>query len=179
VSAFPEERTYDDAVEIDDGLWVGSHPEPEDPFELGADVVITLTLEPAATSAPPGKLLIHWPIRDGPPGRASRSGPPDLRLPGRTGDRVHPLSRRDEQLVSRGWASSRSQSCRSTWSRSTASEASTGPDVQNWEAKLQDPPAGSINRWGPRRRQDHDRLPRFFEDVPEKAPEDEEGRRHR
>lgn len=66
VSVSPEERTYDDAVEIDDGLWVGSHPEPQDPFELGADVVVTLTAEPSAASAPPGKLLIHWPIRDGP-----------------------------------------------------------------------------------------------------------------
>jgi poly(ADP-ribose) glycohydrolase ARH3 len=66
VSASPEDRTYDDAVEVDDGLWVGSHPEPQDPFELGADVVVTLTLEPSVTSPPPGKLLIHWPIRDGP-----------------------------------------------------------------------------------------------------------------
>jgi poly(ADP-ribose) glycohydrolase ARH3 len=62
----PQERTYDDAVEIDDGLWVGSHPDPDDPFELGADVVVTLTLEAAAKAVPPGKLLIHWPIRDGP-----------------------------------------------------------------------------------------------------------------
>jgi hypothetical protein len=66
VSTSPEERSYDDAVEIDDGLLVGSHPEPHDPFELGADVVVTLTAEPSAPSAPPGKLLIHWPIRDGP-----------------------------------------------------------------------------------------------------------------
>jgi hypothetical protein len=62
VSASPEDRTYDDAVEVDDGLWVGSHPEPQDPFELGADVVVTLTLEPSVTSPPPGKLLIHWPF---------------------------------------------------------------------------------------------------------------------
>jgi hypothetical protein len=63
---FPEERTYYDAVEVDDGLWVGSHPEPHDPFELGADVVVTLTLEASTATVPPGRLLIHWPIKDGP-----------------------------------------------------------------------------------------------------------------
>jgi hypothetical protein len=61
----------------------------------------------------------------------------------------------------------------------------TGPDDEVHhcgEAKLQDLPAGVDNTMGPGPTLwplNHDRPPRFFEDVPEKATEDEEGPRHR
>jgi hypothetical protein len=37
-----EGRTFSDYVEVDEGLFVGSYPEPEDPFELGANVAVCL-----------------------------------------------------------------------------------------------------------------------------------------
>jgi hypothetical protein len=65
-------REYRDYAQIADGLFVGSHPQGDaDPFELGADVVITLTGEPSTAIVPRGKLLIHWPIKDGPIPRGS------------------------------------------------------------------------------------------------------------
>jgi protein-tyrosine phosphatase len=58
---------YSDFVEVDTGLYVGAHPEGViDPFELGADVVVTLTREPSTVAVPQDKLLLHWPIADGP-----------------------------------------------------------------------------------------------------------------
>ena len=32
--------TFSDFAEVVPGLYIGSHPEPEDPFELGATVVV-------------------------------------------------------------------------------------------------------------------------------------------
>ena len=61
-----DERPYRDVDEVDTRLWVGAHPEPHDPFELGADVVVTLTMEPSVEAVPRGKLLVRWPIKDGP-----------------------------------------------------------------------------------------------------------------
>jgi protein-tyrosine phosphatase len=67
VSAIAEHE-YRDFAEIDRGLYVGAHPEGSvDPFALGADVVVTLTGEPSTLrGVPQGKLLVHWPIVDGP-----------------------------------------------------------------------------------------------------------------
>jgi dual specificity protein phosphatase-like protein len=66
------EKPYSDFARISDGLFVGSHPEGKiDPFDLGADVVVTLTGEPSTSGVPRGKLLIHWPIKDGPIPRLS------------------------------------------------------------------------------------------------------------
>ncbi len=52
------------------GLFVGSHPEPEDPFELGADVVVCLASGTSVGSVPRNSVLVHWPIKDGPVPRA-------------------------------------------------------------------------------------------------------------
>jgi protein-tyrosine phosphatase len=45
---------------------VGSHPEPEDPFELGVNVVVCLASGPSVDAVPQGSMLVHWPIKDGP-----------------------------------------------------------------------------------------------------------------
>lgn len=58
--------TFSDYVEVVPGLYIGSHPEPEDPFELGATVVVTLTTGTTARAVPRNGVLIHWPIKDGP-----------------------------------------------------------------------------------------------------------------
>jgi protein-tyrosine phosphatase len=58
--------TFRDYVELAPGLFVGGHPEPEDPFELGATVVVCLTDHSSVRQVPPGKLFVHWPIKDGP-----------------------------------------------------------------------------------------------------------------
>jgi hypothetical protein len=66
------ETPYSDFAKITDGLFVGSHPYGKiDPFDIGADVVVTLTGEPSTSGVPRGKLLIHWPIKDGPLPRMS------------------------------------------------------------------------------------------------------------
>ncbi len=58
---------YSDFAEVDTGLYVGAHPQGDiDPFELGADVVVTLTRDPSTVAVAQGKLLLHWPIADGP-----------------------------------------------------------------------------------------------------------------
>jgi protein-tyrosine phosphatase len=58
--------TFTDFVDVIPGLYIGSHPEPDDPFELGANVVVSLTSDTTARSVPRNGLLIHWPIKDGP-----------------------------------------------------------------------------------------------------------------
>lgn len=58
--------TFSDFSEVVPGLHIGAHPEPEDPFELGATVVITLTTGTSARAVPLHGVLIHWPILDGP-----------------------------------------------------------------------------------------------------------------
>ena len=58
--------TFSDYAEVVPGLYIGSHPEPEDPFELGATVVVTLTSGTTARAVPRHGVLIHWPIKDGP-----------------------------------------------------------------------------------------------------------------
>jgi protein-tyrosine phosphatase len=45
---------------------VGSHPEPEDPFELGVNVVVCLASGTSVDAVPQGSMLVHWPIKDGP-----------------------------------------------------------------------------------------------------------------
>lgn len=64
--------TFTDLVEVVPGLYVGSHPEPDDPFDLGAGVVVSLTPNTTARSVPRNGVLVHWPIKDGP------VPPPDL-----------------------------------------------------------------------------------------------------
>ncbi len=34
--------TFTDVVDVIPGLYIGSHPEPDDPFELGANVVVSV-----------------------------------------------------------------------------------------------------------------------------------------
>ena len=46
------ERTFSDYVEVDEGLFVGSHPESEDPFELGANVVVCLASGTSVEAVP-------------------------------------------------------------------------------------------------------------------------------
>ena len=58
--------TFSDFAELVPGLHIGSHPEPEDPFELGATVVVSLTSGTSARAIPRYGVLIHWPIEDGP-----------------------------------------------------------------------------------------------------------------
>lgn len=58
--------TFSDFAEVVPGLHIGSHPEPEDPFILGATVVVSLTSGTSARSVPRHGVLIHWPIKDGP-----------------------------------------------------------------------------------------------------------------
>lgn len=58
--------TFNDYVEMANGLFVGSHPEPEDPFDLGATVVVCLTRGSSVRDVPDGGLFVHWPIKDGP-----------------------------------------------------------------------------------------------------------------
>jgi protein-tyrosine phosphatase len=58
--------TFSDFAEVVPGLYIGSHPEPEDPFELGATVVVCLTSGSSAHLVPRNGMLIHWSIKDGP-----------------------------------------------------------------------------------------------------------------
>lgn len=58
--------SFSDFAEVVPGLYIGAHPEPEDPFELGATVVVSLTTGTSARSVPRNGVLIHWPIEDGP-----------------------------------------------------------------------------------------------------------------
>jgi hypothetical protein len=58
--------TFSDFAEVVPGLYIGSHPEPEDPFDLGATLVVSLTTGTSARSVPRNGVLIHWPIKDGP-----------------------------------------------------------------------------------------------------------------
>jgi protein-tyrosine phosphatase len=58
--------TFSDYAEVTPGLFVGAHPEPEDPFDLGANVVVCLASGTSVGEVPRNGLLIHWPIKDGP-----------------------------------------------------------------------------------------------------------------
>jgi hypothetical protein len=58
--------TFSDFNAVVPGLYIGSHPEPDDPFDLGPTVVVSLTPETSARSVPRNGVLIHWPIKDGP-----------------------------------------------------------------------------------------------------------------
>jgi protein-tyrosine phosphatase len=58
--------TFNDYAEVGPGLFVGAHPEPEDPFELGADVVVCLASGTSVGHVPRESVLVHWPIEDGP-----------------------------------------------------------------------------------------------------------------
>ena len=58
--------TFKDYAEIVPGLFVGAHPEPEDPFELGATVVVCLSGHSSVQHVPPRSMFVHWPIKDGP-----------------------------------------------------------------------------------------------------------------
>ena len=57
--------TFSDYAEIAPGLFVGGHPEPEDPFDLGATVVVCLTSGTSVRAVPRDGVLVHWPIKDG------------------------------------------------------------------------------------------------------------------
>ena len=58
--------TFRDYAEVAPGLFIGSNPDPEDPFELGVRVVIAISDSTPARSVPRHGLLVHWPIKDGP-----------------------------------------------------------------------------------------------------------------
>ena len=58
--------SFSDFAELAPGLFVGAHPEPEDPFELGATVVVCLASGTSVRSVPRDGVLVHWPIEDGP-----------------------------------------------------------------------------------------------------------------
>jgi protein-tyrosine phosphatase len=58
--------TFSDFNAVVPKLYIGSHPEPEDPFDLGANVVVSLTSDTSARSVPRNGALIHWHIKDGP-----------------------------------------------------------------------------------------------------------------
>ena len=58
--------TFSDYAEVTPGLFVGAHPEPEDPFDLGENVVVCLASGTSVGEVPRNGLLIHWPIKDGP-----------------------------------------------------------------------------------------------------------------
>jgi hypothetical protein len=60
------EMAFTDFAEVVPRLYVGAHPEPESAFDFGADVVVCLTANPAIPSPHSGRLLVHWPIKDGP-----------------------------------------------------------------------------------------------------------------
>ena len=71
--------TFSDYAEVTPGLFVGAHPEPEDPFDLGANVVVCLTSGTSVRELPRNGLLIHWPIKDGPvPDQETLRGVADL-----------------------------------------------------------------------------------------------------
>jgi protein-tyrosine phosphatase len=57
---------FTDFAKVVPGLYVGAHPEPEDPFELGASVVVCLASGTSVKSVPREGMLVHWPIKDGP-----------------------------------------------------------------------------------------------------------------
>jgi protein-tyrosine phosphatase len=57
---------FTDFVKLVPGPYVGAHPEPEDPFELGANVVVCLASGTSVKSVPRDGVLVHWPIKDGP-----------------------------------------------------------------------------------------------------------------
>ena len=58
--------TFSDLSEVIPGLYIGSNPEPEDPFVLGANVVVSLVSATSERSIPPNGVLVQWPIKDGP-----------------------------------------------------------------------------------------------------------------
>jgi protein-tyrosine phosphatase len=58
--------SFFDYSEVVPGLYIGAHPEPEDPFDLGADVVVCLAAGSSVGVIPLDKLFVHWPIKDGP-----------------------------------------------------------------------------------------------------------------
>ena len=95
--------TFSDYAEVAPGLFAGSHPEPEDPFDLGADVVVCLAPGTSVGSVPRNSVLVHWPIKDGPisepevpPGRR----PSDRDLPRGGQDRLRALPGRENRSVS-------------------------------------------------------------------------------
>jgi hypothetical protein len=57
--------TFSDYAEVTPALFVGAHPEPEDPFVLGANVVVCLASGTSVREVPRNGLLVHWPIKDG------------------------------------------------------------------------------------------------------------------
>ena len=61
-----EGSSFSDFAEVAPGLFVGAHPEPEDPFDLGATVVVCLASGTSVRSVPRDGVLVHWPIEDGP-----------------------------------------------------------------------------------------------------------------
>jgi protein-tyrosine phosphatase len=61
-----EGSSFSDFAEVVPGLFVGAHPEPEDPFDLGATVVVCLASGTSVRSVPRDGVLVHWPIEDGP-----------------------------------------------------------------------------------------------------------------
>jgi protein-tyrosine phosphatase len=58
--------TFSDYAELAPGLFVGAHPEPEDPFDFGATVVVCLASGTSVRAVPRDGVLVHWPIKDGP-----------------------------------------------------------------------------------------------------------------
>ena len=58
--------TFSDLAEVVPGLYIGSNPEPEDPFSLGANVVVSLISTTTERSIPLNGVLVQWPIKDGP-----------------------------------------------------------------------------------------------------------------
>lgn len=60
------DSSFNDYVEVEAGLFLGSHPEPEDAFDLGADVVVCLAAGSSSRAVEQDGLLVHWPIKDGP-----------------------------------------------------------------------------------------------------------------
>ncbi len=58
MSGLPDEgSSFSDYAEIAFGLYVGAHPEPEDPFELGATVVVCLAPETSVRSV---RATVFW-----------------------------------------------------------------------------------------------------------------------
>jgi len=61
-----EGSSFSDFAEVAPGLFIGAHPEPEDPFDMGATVVVCLASGTSVRSVPRDGVLVHWPIKDGP-----------------------------------------------------------------------------------------------------------------
>jgi hypothetical protein len=58
--------TFSDYAEVVERLYLGSDPSPEDVFERGATMVVSLIPDVSSRSVPRSGILIHWPIKDGP-----------------------------------------------------------------------------------------------------------------